>query len=197
VRLSPLPLAPCAGADRAADVFITCSTSETYGLTVLEALACGTPVVLPHCGVFDELWAGRIPDEWRYPPAEQRALISSLKAASAKACKERLQREPIKASWADAADGLLGQYQEAIQANLPYRQELASYTRAFNQLARAALLCLFMWWLLKEYTIELSLLVGPLIGIEREEPRVRKPFWQPLKPFLRMAAGVLRALGED
>ena len=41
---------------RAADVFVTCSTSETYGLTVLEALACGTPVVLPHCGVFDELW---------------------------------------------------------------------------------------------------------------------------------------------
>ena len=24
---------------------------------MLEALACGTPVVLPHCGVFDELWA--------------------------------------------------------------------------------------------------------------------------------------------
>ena len=25
-------------------------------------MACGTPVVLPHCGVFDELWIGRIPD---------------------------------------------------------------------------------------------------------------------------------------
>ena len=70
---------------RAADVFVTCSTSETYGeraewkqawpdrhslcsdqlfarataelyplclagLTVLESLACCTPVVLPHCG---------------------------------------------------------------------------------------------------------------------------------------------------
>uniref|UniRef100_A0A7S2J715 Uncharacterized protein n=1 Tax=Haptolina brevifila TaxID=156173 RepID=A0A7S2J715_9EUKA len=42
---------------RAADVFVTCSTSETFGLTVLEALACGTPAVLPHCGVFDELWS--------------------------------------------------------------------------------------------------------------------------------------------
>ena len=34
--------------------------------TVLEALACGTPAVLPHCGVFDELWIGRIPNEWIY-----------------------------------------------------------------------------------------------------------------------------------
>ena len=49
-----------AAADRAADLFVTCSTSETYGLTVLEALACGTPAVLPHCGVFDELWIGRM-----------------------------------------------------------------------------------------------------------------------------------------
>lgn len=34
---------------RAVDVFLTCSTSETYGLTVVEALASGTPVVMPHC----------------------------------------------------------------------------------------------------------------------------------------------------
>ena len=34
----------------------------------------------------------------------------------------------------------------------PYRQELASYTHGFNQLARAALLCLFMWWLLKVHS---------------------------------------------
>ena len=33
---------------RAADLFVTCSTSETFGLTVLESLACGTPAVLPH-----------------------------------------------------------------------------------------------------------------------------------------------------
>jgi hypothetical protein len=45
---------------RAADLFVSCSTSETYGLTVVESLTCGTPVVLPHCGVFDELWVGRM-----------------------------------------------------------------------------------------------------------------------------------------
>jgi len=224
---------------RAADVFVTCSTSETYGLTVLEALACGTPVVLPHCGVFDELWAehdGRA--AWFYypstsssgaaaqgkgvgsPPSKhrgaevgsaasggdnqrtQRTLIEALRCASTRACKAELQARPIKASWADAADDLLAQYQQAIQANLPYRQELASFTHAFNQLARAALICLFMWWLLKEYTIELSLLASRLAGVDLEtlrgpEPRKRPPFWQPLKPFLRVLAEGLRRLGED
>ena len=33
--------------------------------------------------------------------------------------------DPIKASWADAADGLLEQYREAINTNLPYRQARA------------------------------------------------------------------------
>ena len=94
------------------------------------------------------------------------------------------------------------QYREAIKANLPYRQELASYTHLFNQLARAALLCLFLWWLLKEYTIEISLLASRLLGVDLEtlrgpEPRKRPPFWQPLKPFLRVLADALRRLGED
>lgn len=223
---------------RSADVFVTCSTSETYGLTVLEALACGTPVVLPHCGVFDELWDehdGRA--TWFYsstgastgpsgkglippspaskirgagvggaassrPQRTQRSLIEALHCASTRACKAELQAHPIKASWADAADGLLVHYQEAIRANLPYRQELASYTHGFNQLARAALLGLFMWWLLKEYTIEISLLASRLLGVDLEtlrgpEPRKRPPFWQPLKPFLRVLADALRRLGED
>ena len=86
--------------------------------------------------------------------------------------------------------------------NLPYRQELASFTHAFNQLARAGLICLFMWWLLKEYTIEISLLASRLAGVDLEtlrgpEPRKRPPFWQPLKPFLRVLAEGLRRLGED
>ena len=116
--------------------------------------------------------------------------------------KPKPKPNPIKASWADAADGLLAQYREAIKANLPYRQELASYTHGFNQLARAALLCLFLWWLLKEYTIEISLLASRLLGVDLEtlrgpEPRKRPPFWQPLKPFLRVLADALRRLGED
>ena len=66
---------------RAADCFVTCSTSETYGLTVLEALACGTPAVLPHCAVFDELWEGKV-----RPPSRPPALPPSRPAPSSTSC---------------------------------------------------------------------------------------------------------------
>ena len=56
--------------------------------------------------------------------------------------------------------------------------------------------------MLKEYTIEISLLASRLAGVDLEtlrgpEPRKRPPFWQPLKPFLRVLAEGLRRLGED
>ena len=107
---------------RAADLFVTGSTSETYGLTVLEALACGTPVTLPHCGVFDELWVERIPKEWIYDEATPGGLLASLRIAGAREAKVYLTKNPIKASWQDATHELLQQYEAAIEANLPKRQ---------------------------------------------------------------------------
>jgi len=192
---------------RAADVFITCSTSETYGLTVLEALACGTPVVMPHCAVFDELWAGKVPDAWRYPvdaakgpaaPADG-ALPVALRAASARACKERLLREPIKASWADATDELLTHYDEAITANLPYRKELDNFRRGFTQLLRAALLAMLVWWLLKEYAAEFALIASRLAGMpspKLTERKVSAP-WAPIKPLIRFIGGALKLKKPD
>ena len=100
---------------RAADAFVTCSTSETYGLTVLEALACGTPAVLPHCSVFDELWEARLPAEWMYNHGEAAGLLSSLAAAVTPGSKQRLRKEPVKAS--------LGQ-SRPISANLGGSREI-------------------------------------------------------------------------
>jgi hypothetical protein len=56
--------------------------------------------------------------------------------------------------------------------------------------------------IMQEYTIEISLLASRLLGVDLEtlrgpEPRKRPPFWQPLKPFLRVLADALRRLGED
>jgi len=136
---------------RAADLFVTCSTSETYGLTVLEALACGTPAVLPHCGVFDELWIGKIPDAWIYDDGKKGALLASLRAGSAKASKERLTKHPIKASWKDATTELLEQYEETIEANLPKRQALAGVIGNLDSLLRAIIVTVAAYCIIKSY----------------------------------------------
>lgn len=140
---------------RAADVFVTCSTSETFGLTVLEALACGTPAVLPHCSVFDELWVGRVPDEWIYDEGDTGSITAALRSASAPAGKKRLQTHPIKASWQDCTQELLGQYREMIAHNLNHRQALATVIRALDHFLRAVFLSLGAWWCMRAYTTKL------------------------------------------
>jgi glycosyltransferase involved in cell wall biosynthesis len=141
---------------RSADLFVTCSTSETYGLTVLEALACGTPVVLPHCGVFDELWVGKVPPEWIYDEAVDGSLLKALRVGGHSSAKAYLEANPIKqktpVSWEDAAHELMRQYEEAIEANLPRRQALAGYVSAADHLMRAALVVFFAWWCFRAYT---------------------------------------------
>jgi len=137
---------------RAADVFVTCSTSETYGLTVLESLACGTPAVLPHCGVFDELWVGRVPDTWIYDIRNLDSMLVALKDAANRKCKEYLIAHPIKASWRDATNELLEQYKGIITTNLPNRQTRATILGAFDSLMRAILGTLVAYWVVRSYT---------------------------------------------
>lgn len=134
---------------RAADLFVTCSASETYGLTVLEALACGTPVALPHCDVFDELWAHRVPPSWFYEHGDVDGLIRAMVAAGSLPAKEKLRKAPIKASWADATVELVAQYEQMVKDNLPYRRELATYTTAFNHFVRAMLVAAALWLLMR------------------------------------------------
>ena len=65
-------------------------------LQVLESLACGTPVVLPHCGVFDELWMTRIPNEWIYDEGTKGSLLASLRHAGARTSKAYLVKNPVR-----------------------------------------------------------------------------------------------------
>ena len=60
--------------------------------------------------------------------------------------------QPIKASWAHATDVLLGQYNEAIEANMPRRKELHSVTHALTHLFKAVLFCLTVYLILRSYT---------------------------------------------
>ncbi len=61
VRVLPYSTDPCRVAVTLAnaDVFVHAGTRETFGLAALEALACGTPVVLPASAGFMDLIDGR------------------------------------------------------------------------------------------------------------------------------------------
>jgi glycosyltransferase involved in cell wall biosynthesis len=60
--LDHVPHHELAGVYQAHAVTITSSLSETYGFTLLESLACGTPVVYPDCGVFRALYHEPFPE---------------------------------------------------------------------------------------------------------------------------------------
>ena len=109
---------------------------------MLEALACGTPAVLPRCAVFDELWAEKLPGDWRYEahgeePKRAVAIAEALACASCEKARVRMASNPVKASWADATNELLSQYEAAIEGNLPYRQERRRSRRSSTRRAPA------------------------------------------------------------
>jgi glycosyltransferase involved in cell wall biosynthesis len=52
-----------------ADVFVSASGSETFGFTVAEAMACGTPAVVVRSGAFKTVY--RMIDGWMYEEEDQ------------------------------------------------------------------------------------------------------------------------------
>lgn len=45
-----------------ADFHLVSSLSETFGFTLIESMACGTPVIYPDCGVFRSLYLNDFPE---------------------------------------------------------------------------------------------------------------------------------------
>jgi alpha-1,6-mannosyltransferase len=98
-----------------ADLTLSPSTAETFGLATLEALACGTPVVVPDEGALGELVAGgasgrvcaATPDAFAAAVRELAALPRSVRQAAARAAAERFP-------WTRTVDGLLDLYTNAL-----------------------------------------------------------------------------------
>merc|ERR1711998_440511 len=138
---------------RMADCFVTCSISETYGLTLLEALASGTPIAYPECPVFGEIWQERLPAAWRYNQESAEGLLAAARTASTPQAHEWLKANPVEASWKQATERMLEQYKHAIAFVKKRKMErpLASLVERAEQIVRVALIMFFIYWIGRAY----------------------------------------------
>lgn len=102
----------------AADVALSPSPAETFGLATLEALACGVPAVVPAQGAASELVAdpgsGRVTDGTPYGLADGvRSLLALPAAHRRSAARAAAQRYP----WSATVAGLISQYRTLLAGN--------------------------------------------------------------------------------
>lgn len=112
------PQARLAELYRAADVVLTPSRSETFGLVALEAQACGTPVVAADVSGLRYVVRGggvRVPG---HDPADHAEAVLDVLTTPGRA--EELSREALRtaagASWDRTVDRLLGVYGAVVEA---------------------------------------------------------------------------------
>jgi len=112
-----------AGYIAAADAFVHAGTHETFGLVILEAMACGRPVIGMRAGAVPELLDDRV-GALAEPHEDMSRTASNLAAAIAglyerdpdalgKAAREHVVRN---FSWNRALQSLMARYQAAVSA---------------------------------------------------------------------------------
>jgi D-inositol-3-phosphate glycosyltransferase len=108
---------------RAADVAVVCSHSESFGLSALEAHACGTPVVATAVGglsyVVDEGRSGSLVDS-RDPRVFSERLLDVLKDATDRGeMREHALHSAARFSWDTTARELVELYECLCVQDLP------------------------------------------------------------------------------
>jgi glycosyltransferase involved in cell wall biosynthesis len=85
---------------------ITCSLSETFGFTQLESLSCGTPILYPHCKVFDDLYYKDFP-ETSFSLNNIEQLKKSIKYLENNNIRMKCRQYAEKKSWMEATKNLI------------------------------------------------------------------------------------------
>jgi glycosyltransferase involved in cell wall biosynthesis len=105
---------------RAADAFVYPSHNETFGLTILEAMACGCPVVTSDCSAMPETAGGAA---FLAAPDDPRAIADAILRASEGGEDVRTQglARAAQFTWAQTAKSTLEVYRE-VHSNRKARQ---------------------------------------------------------------------------
>ncbi len=110
----PLPQAQLPAYYSAADIFALPSHTESFGLAALEAMACGTPVVVSRVGglkTFVENGRTGYLVPWRCPESFAQRLDTLLAAPDLRNAMGRAAREKaLNMGWDRVADRMLGYY---------------------------------------------------------------------------------------
>jgi alpha-1,6-mannosyltransferase len=112
-----------AGYLASADAFVHAGVHETFGLVILEALACGRPVVAPRAGAIPELIdasVGQLVDARAEPDQAASELAGGIAALYERdlVALGRAARAHVLAnySWSRALQSLMARYQTAVNA---------------------------------------------------------------------------------
>lgn len=96
----------------AADIALCPSPAETFGLAVLEALACGTPVVVPHAGAARELLGEPGSGlECDGTPAGLATAVRDLLSLPAPQRRHAARRSADRFPWSRTVTGMLSLYE--------------------------------------------------------------------------------------